>query len=134
MEGDWKAPKQSDIKVDTRIVGMMTKVYIAGPLSNHWPHMKKLNIENAINAMKELVKLGFAPLCPHLSAFVDPNDELGYDKWIDIDLEWLKYADCILRLPGASKGADTECTHAELHKIPIFYSIEDIVEWRANDR
>jgi hypothetical protein len=45
---------------------------------------------------------------------------------LDYDLNWLAKCDAVLRLPGASSGADREVEYAQKLGIPVFYSIEEI--------
>jgi len=56
---------------------------------------------------------------------VHPNT---YDKWMEWDFAWIDVCDCLLRLPGESRGADLEVEHAKLRGIPVFYSIDDILK------
>jgi 4-hydroxy-3-methylbut-2-en-1-yl diphosphate synthase IspG/GcpE len=53
----------------------------------------------------------------------------GYDTWLTLDIEWLSVCDCLLRLPGESKGADIEVEYAREHMIPVFYTIEQLIEY-----
>lgn len=38
----------------------------------------------------------------------------------------LQHCDAVLRLPGASKGADNDVEIAHQHGIPVYYAIDDI--------
>jgi len=46
-----------------------------------------------------------------------------------MDLEWLAKCDAVLRLPGESKGADIEKDYALSLGIPVFFSIDDLLEY-----
>jgi hypothetical protein len=100
------------------------RVYIAGPLSQGY---RNHNVAVAMAATRELVRLGYAPFCPHLSHFVDLTDALGYDNWLDVDLAWVVCADAVLRLPGTSNGADMETARAKECGIPVYGSIDDLI-------
>jgi hypothetical protein len=104
------------------------KVYVAGPMSkgNRYD-----NIHNGIVAGRELIRLGFAPLIPHLTHFVDPDDSLGWEAWLEVDEAWLVHADCVLLLPGESAGAERECEFAASLLIPVFSSITELLEEMA---
>ena len=101
-------------------------VYVSGPLSLGG---KLENVFRAINAGCQLVQLGFAPLIPHLTYFADPEDELGYGAWLEVDLAWLPQAAAVLRLPGESKGADQEVAEACRLGIPVFHDVETLASF-----
>jgi len=99
------------------------KVYIAGPYSHLDP---VVNTRNAILAGEELSKRGHIPYIPHLNLMwhmVAPHEP---SFWYAYDLEWLPCCDALLRLPGASTGADNEIEQAKALGMPVFYSIEDL--------
>jgi hypothetical protein len=120
------------------------RVYIAGPISKG---DLSQNINQATQAMRELIKRGYAPLCPHLTVYAKPATTYHYfggdqetwckatiegapgithQDWLDVDLRWVEVSDAILRLPGESKGADIEVAEAHRLGIPVFESIEDL--------
>jgi hypothetical protein len=106
------------------------RAYVAGPIS-----LGDLqdNVDRARQAGIQLMKLGFAPLVPHLSVFMGGNTMevlpcgTEHSDWIGIDLPWVEVADAVLRLAGESRGADMEEAHAREKGIPVFYSIPDLV-------
>ena len=98
-----------------------TRVFVSGPLSGE---QRIRNVKAALKAGRELVIAGHSPLVPHLSHLIDPIDELGYENWLQVCLAWVAVADAVLRLPGASKGADRECALALSLGIPVYVSIE----------
>lgn len=103
---------------------MKTRVYIAGPMSKG---DTVDNLSAALKAMRELVRLGYAPLCPQLSFFAEPfMREFTHGDWLGIDLPWVAVADVVLRLPGESVGADMEVAKARQASIPIVSSIEEL--------
>lgn len=107
------------------------KVYISGPISNGDVEQ---NVRTACKAATELIKLGYAPLVPQLTAYLQsPVASLsaGFDHetWMEVDLPWVDVADVVLRLPGLSRGADREVTHAQVKGIPVFFSIEELKSW-----
>lgn len=100
------------------------RIYVAGPLSTG-DRLK--NLQNATDAGHQLIKLGYAPLIPHLTHYMDNDDSLyGSETWLSIDLPWLAVSDAILRLPGASNGADIEVNYANELGIPVFTSIDEL--------
>lgn len=101
----------------------MKKVFIASPYT-HGDIQK--NLKKQQDAANELIDLGFVPLpisfCYH--HLEKPRD---YQVWIDLTLEWVKDCDYLLRLPGESNGADGEVAEALKLGIPVFYSIDELV-------
>ena len=129
---------------------MRKRVYIAGPISKG---ILLDNIEQADEAMCELMKLGYAPMNPMLSCFAGGVDVLfrmtdggavpvtgavanskannkfqqfTHQDWLDMDFAWVAVSDAVLRLPGDSKGADMEVEFATKNGVPVFYSIEGL--------
>lgn len=110
---------------------MRTRVYIAGPMS------KGDRIENmaaALKAMRTLMRLKYAPMCPQLSFFAEPfmHDTqaewlASHADWLGMDLPWVAVSQAVLRLPGASVGADMEEGQARLFGVPVFHSIEALI-------
>lgn len=117
---------------------MKKRVYIAHPIT-----IGDLtsNINRSIDAFRELMRLGFAPMCPGFSAFAGGINSVGYaepeilpngtdpEDWMDVDLPWVSVAEALLRLPGESTGADREAGLAAQLGIPVFYTIEELRAW-----
>ncbi len=102
----------------------MIKVYIASPytLGDQAKNVKKqMDVFNDLADIQGVAP--FAPLLYHFQHLVHPRTEL---QWMELDLEWVKACDAVLRLPGESKGADQEVEWAIALDIPVFYSIEDL--------
>jgi nucleoside 2-deoxyribosyltransferase len=99
------------------------KVYVSAPYTKG---DVALNTANAINASDELLELGFIPFCPHLSHFWHMQHQHSWETWMEYDLAWVESCDCIIRLPGESKGADIEVEKAKELNKPVFYSIEEL--------
>ncbi len=103
----------------------MLKVYVAGPYSKG---NIALNVAKAKVAASDLIDMGFAPFCPHLFHYLDQFDPKPYEVWCDIDNEFVKVCDALLRLPGESSGSDAEEALARSLSIPIFYSIKELCD------
>ncbi len=103
------------------------KVYIAAPYTAGDPCV---NTHAAIEAGDELLSAGLAPWVPHLSHFWHTMHPHPWEEWIELDLAWLPAADALLRLPGESKGADREAGVAFDCGIPIFYTVQAVIEWK----
>jgi len=74
---------------------------------------------------------GCAPLNPMRSMIVPHawDTDLTYDTWLDCDLPWVEVCDAVLRLPGESAGADRECNHARSKDIPVYDSVDELLDW-----
>ena len=108
------------------------KVYIAGPYSARAPEVVVDNVGAAMQAWEDLRAAGFTPFCPHWTheqvRFY--SDRRHYEDWLAWDLEWLECCDAVLRLPGASPGADREVARADELGLPVFDYIDDLIEHR----
>lgn len=51
------------------------------------------------------------------------NLELAHADWLGIDLAWVDVCDCLVRLPGESKGADMEVARAMERGVPVFFDL-----------
>lgn len=104
---------------------MRIKVYIAGPYTTPDPCE---NTHKALTVGMALWNLGYAPYVPHLTHFWHTVSPMPYETWLDMDLEWLRVCNAVLRLPGESVGADQEVNVARHWGIPIYTSIGELVK------
>jgi len=110
---------------DNLTAGYRTRAYVAGPYTKG---DVALNVKEAVRASDRLLKLGYAPYCPHLTHFWHMLFEHDYQTWLDLDNEWVTCCDVLLRIPGDSSGADKEVALAESLGIPVFFSVEELFE------
>jgi hypothetical protein len=106
---------------------MSQRVYIAGPYTKG---DVAANVRAAVDAAEQVAKLGHFPYVPHLTHFwhlIHPHD---WTFWMALDQEWLLQCDCVIRLPGESRGADDEVALAERHGIPVYYGLDEFFEAR----
>lgn len=93
------------------------RVYIAGPMTGGTKGFFNMGkIHEAIEAYFKLIQWGFVPHCPHLSVFCEfmNPDRIKYEEWLELDRNYIDDSDIVLRIPGASPGADQECDYARL--------------------
>ncbi len=105
----------------------MKRVYCAGPIGPN-DAGRPLRIHSGVSAAVELLQLGLAPFSPHLwSAGTAADDIATYETWMAYDFAFLSVCDALLRIPGASPGADREVAFARAHGIPVFLSVADLI-------
>lgn len=104
-------------------------VYISGPLTRG---DRLENVYQADKVHRWLMLAGYAPINPILTTHLPFawQEDYPHSLWIECDLPIVEKCDALLRLPGASKGADEEVAHANAHGIPVFLSRETLDEWR----
>ena len=102
------------------------KVYIASPYT---VGDTAINVKFQIDVANELMDLGFTPHVPLYSHFQHMVHPRPYEDWIALDYEWIDACDCLVRLGGKSPGGDLEVIYAKNIGIPVFYSIQDLVDY-----
>ena len=107
------------------------KVYIASPYTIG---DKEENVKRQIVCASLLIHTGFVPYAPLLSAYIDKFIPIPYDYWLELDFEWIKVCDAVLRLDGESKGADLEVHFATKNKVPVFYHIIELQHYFSKKR
>lgn len=112
---------------------MKKLIYIAGPYT--YPSQIE-NIKNTCLIADKVLKAGFAALVPHLTAMWDliSPENWSYESWLALDLEYLRRCDGMLRIEGQSNGADKEETFAKENNIPIFYSVQELIDYYSDKR
>lgn len=107
------------------------RVYISGPISSGGYDKLYGNLKNGITLWRELVRLKFAPYCPHMNDLgYIVTEPITWEEALEIDEEWVEASEVMLRMPGASRGADREEKYCIDHGIPIVYSVEELLEHR----
>jgi hypothetical protein len=101
------------------------RIYVAGPYTSD----PEACTRTAIKAGDRILDAGHAPFVPHLAHFWDRlYTNRSYEDWMMLDLAWLRAAHALLRLPGESSGADQEVALASELGIPVFQSMEDLLD------
>lgn len=112
-------------QIDESEIKAMPAVYIAGPLGTG--EDVAANVRNAMDMWHELDGHGFTAYCPHLSHFLALHQTRSLRVWMRHDFAWIGRCDCLLRISGASVGADKEVAYAESIGIPVFASVQALV-------
>lgn len=100
-------------------------VYVSGPLTQGDPWA---NTNAAIVASTKLRDAGMVPFCPHLSTLWATVTPRPYEWWMALDLEWVARCDCLLRLPGESKGADREMALARSLGKGVWHDVDALID------
>lgn len=105
----------------------MKRIYIAGPYSAKTAREVQANVNKAIETACMLIIEGWNPYIPHLSHYIwlHPWGEFSWNKWLELDLEWLRLCDALFYL-GPSRGADMEKRVAASMGMPIYTSLEEL--------
>lgn len=96
-------------------------VYVAGPYSQPDPVENTHRAVRFATALYEASGGRLAPVVPHLSMLWHAITPMPYDVWIALDLAMVDHCDCMVRLPGASSGADGEVLRAHQRGIPVAF-------------
>lgn len=104
----------------------MIKVYIASPYTIG---DKELNVRRQIETAALLMDLEYNPFVPLLAHYQHILYPRPYEQWLENDLDWIRCCDVVLRLEGASKGADIEEEWAYDNAVPVVYSIMELLEF-----
>ena len=105
---------------------MKIRVYIA---SAYTIGDTAVNVRKQIDVGNELIGYGFAVFLPLLSHFQHMIHPQPYEVWMDQDMTWVASCDCLLRLPGQSRGADREVDRAKEVGIPVFFSVDELCKY-----
>lgn len=102
-------------------------VYLAGPYTKPDP---AVNTRNAILLGAEIRdRFGVTVYVPHFSHFEHLLRPQPWERWLQIDLQWVERATVLYRMPGESAGADIEVAAAKAKGIPVVGSIEALADW-----
>jgi nucleoside 2-deoxyribosyltransferase len=116
------------------------RVYVAGAYSADNVMGVLGNIGRGRLLAYKAFKAGFAPFVPwHDADFAMLgamfNDTLTVKDFYEFCMEWLRASEAVLVEPiGAqeSKGTQAELAEARRLGIPVFWSLEELTEWRAS--
>ena len=105
---------------------------MSGPYTGH----EGQNVRRAIDAGEQLLNLGHAPYIPHLNLLWElAYHNHTYEDWLALDMAWVSVCDALVRLPGASEGADREVALAKKLGLPVYTLAEVLklgvhLQWR----
>lgn len=110
----------------------MKVVYVAGPFRGETAWQIEKNVRAAEALALEVWRVGAAALCPHANSRFF-HGSLPDQVFTDGTLALLAVSHAILMMPGweLSTGARGERAWALEHRLPVFYSVEDLEDWLA---
>jgi hypothetical protein len=98
------------------------RVFISGPLDSFGNQSS--NVRQAVLAAAAVRAAGHSPLCPHLDHFAGMIAPSSYEESLRVDFDWIAVSEAIIRLPGASPGADREVAEAKRLGIPVYPGVK----------
>ena len=121
-----------------------TLVYISGPMSTGGGDLAT-NIYKGALVAKHLIQCGFSVICPHYNGLLKyltpawPDQQhqtavqYGYEEAVSQDLRSVEAADVVYRMPGSSKGTDTEVQYANEINRPVFRDLGFLYMTRGHE-
>jgi len=115
------------------------KVYLAGAYSAPTEEERVKHVETCMDAAFALLVLGYFPLIPLLTHYLDKywmekyGIDIGHDNWLKYDQPWLEASDVMFVVKDGdtkSKGVKAEVAHAKKMGIPVFKDINKLDKWR----
>lgn len=112
-------------------------ILIAGPYrsgTNDDPQLIQQNMDNLEAMALPIFRKGHLPMIGEWVALplmkLAGSKTIGDEVWDEIQYpvahQLLAKCDAVLRIPGASKGADQDVAIAKKRGLPIFYDLDDI--------
>ena len=99
------------------------RAFVSGPLLQG---DSTENVRRALLAAAGLRALGFIVHVPHLKMLADLVAPRSRAEWLAESCAWVEVCDVVVRLPGASDGADAECATARALGIPVVEQASDV--------
>lgn len=99
-------------------------VYLASPYSRYANKLDAVAVQ--IDTFAILRDLGYQPIAPLLSHYIDELYPATYERWLEWCLAMVRVCDVVLRLPGESVGADREVAEARRLGKPVVHSIDEL--------
>lgn len=109
---------------------MRELIFLAGPYTTPDP---VLNTRGTILVMRALLDAGYTPFCPHLCLLAEMVLPAPYNFWTEYGLRVLTSCTALIRLKGASNGADKEVAVALELGIPVYNSLENFIALNPRD-
>ena len=118
----------------------MKRLYIAGAYNADNVIGVLDNMRQGMRAATKAFLAGFSPFTPwhdfHHQLMLYDGEQLTIDDYYRFSIAWLAVSDGMLLVPGfeKSKGTAKEIEYAEAHGIPVFFFLDDAIEYFAKQR
>jgi hypothetical protein len=99
------------------------RVYIASPI---YSGDNVENVARAIERYLDVVELGYAGYCPHLSWYINPNVRLAVDEWMRQHGPWLTASSAVLITPSNDPVTTREIDLAAECGVPVWPTVEEL--------
>lgn len=115
-----------------------TRIYVAGCYSSDNVLGVFENMRKGMRLSVKTLLAGFAPFCPwldyHFSLMLRGTEKITVADYYEYSMSWLYVSDAMLLVPGWEKsvGTSKELTLASEVGIPVFYTLEELVEWEKS--
>jgi hypothetical protein len=114
-------------------------ILIAGPYrggTNDDPVLMQKNLDHLESVSLPIFRMGHVPIIGewvalplvHRAGSKKPGDEAWNEIQYPVAHRLLEKCDAVLRLEGASTGADEDVRKAKAMGLPVYYRLEDIPE------
>jgi len=107
----------------------MKHIYIASPYTGQ----EIEGVNRQIKIAHLLIDAGLVPVWPLCSHYVHEQYPKDYKVWMNIDFSLLARCDVFLRIQLPSKGADMEEQSAIYNNIPVYYSVDEVIDRYGNE-
>ena len=119
---------------------MIRRVYVAGCYSADNVIGVLDNMREGIRASVEVLLAGFSPFSPWLDyqfqLMLRNGEMLTVEDYYRYSMAWLEVSDAVLVLPSwqSSVGVQAELARAGELGIPVFYTLEELVEYGRREK
>jgi hypothetical protein len=113
----------------------MKTVFISAPFRGSSSWDIELHIRVAEETGRDVALLDMVPLIPH-TMYRFFQGAMPDDFWLSATTELLGRCDAVIFVGNwrTSPGCRGEMAYAKEHGIPIFYTLEDLTDWRSERR
>jgi hypothetical protein len=87
------------------------------------------NVHIQIEAAHKILDLGHCPIVPLLSHYLHIHRQRDYEDWVKMDLAIIPRVDALIRLPGESRGADSEVELAKSTGVKVVFGWPELESW-----
>ena len=110
----------------------MKRVYVAGPYSADDVIGVFTNMRRGMRLAYLVLQAGFAPFVPWFDYQFSLMGPVSLERYYQYSMPWLEASDAVIvqELGAAkSKGTQAEIARATELGIPVFYSLDELMQW-----